>query len=283
MTTLARGSSTGDAADNATNHSTIGVIHQDWQRRVAHAFSRAAPRYASLASAQQALGERLWQRLPPCATNVLDLGCGPGHWTARLSRRYGITAIGLDLAPGMLIEARNRHTAQGQWICADANRLPLADGRLDVVFSNLALQWCRDPQTVFAELHRTLAPGGQALINTLGPGTLHEIDTAWSRPGRPAALLDFLDAETLVTAARKAGFRNHSVERHTARFHYPDLTTVMMSIKGVGAQLSLDNRSASLTRGDVARAARRFEALREAAGLPVSYRCLTLSLRKGKP
>jgi malonyl-CoA O-methyltransferase len=253
----------------------------DWQRRVAHAFSRAAPRYARLAAAQQAMGETLWTRLPPRAERVLDLGCGPGHWSARLAAHYGPASrvIGLDLAPGMLEVARAQPSQVGGWLCADAGSLPLPDASLDLVFSNLAIQWCLDLDAVLAELYRVLRPGGRALLNTLGPGTLAEVRHAWSRPAQPAALLDFRSRERHLAAARLAGFPAVQLEQQTERFHYPDLAAVMASIKGVGAQTARPD--ARLSRHDLARATRRFEALREPEGLPVSYCRLTLVLDKG--
>jgi malonyl-CoA O-methyltransferase len=45
----------------------------------------------------------------------------------------------------------------------DAERLPLAAGSVQMVFSNLALQWC-DPAKVFAEAARVLPPGGLLLF-----------------------------------------------------------------------------------------------------------------------
>ncbi len=136
-----------------------------WRRRVAHAFSRAAGDYRHLATAQQTMGETLWARLPARADVVLDLGCGPGHWSARLATRYGDDArvLGLDLAPGMLSEARRTHGEPVRWLCADAAALPLADASLDLVFSNLAIQWCPSLEDTLAELARVLRPGGRAL------------------------------------------------------------------------------------------------------------------------
>ena len=254
--------------------------YSDWHRRVAHAFSRAAPRYGELAQAQQTMGQALWQRLPDTATQILDLGCGPGHWAARLAQRYSAPGLpaqvfGLDLAPGMLARAQAEHGEGIGWLCGDAANLPLADQSLDLVFSNLAIQWCPDIDGVLTELRRVLRPDGRALINTLGPGTLSEVGWAWSRP---SALLNFLPASALEQSAHRAGFHDGALEQIEERFHYPDLSAVMASIKGVGAQLS---RSASpLTRRDVARAKERFEQIRNSQGLPVSYQRLTLELIK---
>lgn len=265
------------AAESVVSQPALHSADHDWRRRVARAFSRAASRYTELAGAQQAMGDSLWQRLPGHAASILDLGCGPGHWTARLSQRYGVTALGLDLAPGMLTHAYRRHGDRGRWLCADAAALPIADDRIELVFSNLAIQWCRDPAAVFAELYRVLAPSGRALINTLGPGTLAEIGHAWARPGRPARVERFVAAHTLRHAAQAVGFRVH-LESAAERFHYPDLAAVMASIKGVGAQVACDG--ARLTRRDIAQATQRYERLREPAGLPVTYQRLTLELIK---
>ncbi len=252
----------------------------EWRARVARAFSRAAPHYRERALAQQAMGETLLDRLPARADRVLDLGCGPGAMTADLARRYGdaCRVTGLDLAPGMLEEARRRHPMGIRWLVGDANALPLATASHDLVVSNLAIQWCPDLDAVMAELYRVLRPGGRALINTLGPGTLAEVHQAWSLPERPAALLGFRDAGAHRLAGHRAGFRGVTLEQRTERFHYPDLAAVMASIKGVGAQVA--RRGARLSRADVARAARCFEALRTPAGLPVSYRLLTLTLER---
>ena len=265
---------------NPLTAATPASTANDWRRRVAHAFSRAAPRYGELATAQQAMGQALWQRLPDTATQVLDLGCGPGHWTARLAQRYSATGLpaqvfGLDLAPGMLERARAEHGDRLGWLCGDAAHLPLADRSMDLVFSNLAIQWCPDLDTVLAELQRVLRPGGRALINTLGPGTLTEVGWAWSRPG---ALLDFPPASALEQSAHRAGFDSVVLEQVEERFHYADLAAVMASIKGVGAQLS--RPASALTRRDVARAKKRFEQIRDSQGLPVSYQRLTLELIK---
>lgn len=248
-----------------------------WRRQVARAFSRASDRYKQLALAQQKMGEALWEHLPAHARSVLDLGCGPGHWSRCLAEHYGTDCrvIGLDIAPGMLATARQSPSPRVHWLCADAADLPLADCRVDVAFSNLAIQWCPDLDAIMAELYRVLRPGGRAVINTLGPGTLQELAHAWSSGD---ALLPFPSRERHLASARLAGFGMVQCRAVSERFHYPDLRAVMASIKGVGAYAT--RRTVTLTRSDVARAEKRYEALREAAGLPVSYQRLCIVLDK---
>lgn len=244
----------------------------NWQARVAHAFSRAAPRYDVLATAQRQIGEMLWGSLPPHAFNVLDMGCGTGFWTQRLAERCPQARVtGLDIAPGMLEQARQRHGQNIRWQPGDAAGLPFGKQTFDLIFSNLTVQWCRDIGAVMTELYRVLTPGGQAHITTLLPGTLGEVAFAWQRP---EALLQTPDRASVERAIGKSGL---TITRQTAtveRFYYPDLQAVMASIKGVGAQLP--RSQSNLTRADIAAAQARFEQLRQPEGLPVSYHCLTL-------
>lgn len=248
----------------------------NWQTNVARAFSRAAPRYDALANAQRQIGETLWPALPCHAANILDLGCGTGYWTQRLAERFPQAHItGLDLAPGMLAHAQACYGDAIIWQQGDAAAQPFKNDSFDLVFSNLAIQWCRDINAVMGELERVLIPGGQAYITTLLPGTLAEVATTWQRP---EALLQTPDAQTVKHAVTQSGL---TLTQHTAeqrQFYYPDLNAVMASIKGVGAQVARPN--AQLTRRELAAAQARFETLRTPLGLPVSYHCFTLHLEK---
>ncbi|MCH4810736.1 malonyl-ACP O-methyltransferase BioC [Vreelandella neptunia] len=248
----------------------------NWQARVAHAFSRAAPSYDALASAQRQIGQRLWDSLPNSAYKVLDLGCGTGYWTQRLAERYPRTQVsGVDLAPGMLAQARQRYGESIHWQQGDAAAMPFGAHDFDLVFSNLAVQWCRDLGAVMHQLYRVLTLGGQAHITTLLPGTLEEIAYAWQRP---EALLQTPDRASVERAIGKSGLTIARQAATVERFYYPDLKAVMASIKGVGAQIA--RPQASLSRNDIVAAQSRFEQLRQPEGLPVSYHCLTLQLEK---
>lgn len=224
----------------------------NWQARVAHAFSRAAPRYDMLASAQRQIGQRLRDSLPDSAYKILDLGCGTGYWTQRLAERYPRAQVtGLDLAPGMLAKARQRYGDNIHWQQGDAAALPFDAHAFDLVFSNLAVQWCRDIGAVMHQLYRVLTPRGQVHITTLLPGTLEEIAFAWQRP---EALLQPPHRANVERAISKSGLTINQQTTTVERFYYPDLQAVMASIKGVGAQLPRPNTS--LTRADIAAAKR---------------------------
>jgi SAM-dependent methyltransferase len=96
---------------------------------------------------------------------VLDYGCGHGMAAVVLARRGG-RVTGFDLSPAYLAEARERARANGvaaDFVQADAERLPFADGRFDRVWGNAVLHHLDLPRAAH-ELHRILRPGGVAVF-----------------------------------------------------------------------------------------------------------------------
>ncbi len=90
---------------------------------------------------------------------LLDLGCGTGFLTANLggclekgtqSVPY-MTVIALDIALPMVQVTRTKlaDAPNVNYVCADAEQLPLAGQIVDGVFSNLALQWCVNLESGF--------------------------------------------------------------------------------------------------------------------------------------
>lgn len=129
------------------------------------AFEREAARYeAWYASARGRRADRaegglldwLLSRLPE-AHRILDLGCGTGHFTRRLAA-HGARVLALDRSPAMLCEAGARASGAAL-LLADAHRLPLADGAVDLVVAVTALEFLDDPRRALAEAVRVADRG----------------------------------------------------------------------------------------------------------------------------
>ena len=127
------------------------------KRQVRNAFSRSAVDYDQVAVLQREIGDRMLERLDYIKAQpavVLDAGSGTGHCSGGLLNRYkDAKVISLDFALPMLQKARK----QGRWLrrpgclCADIEQLPLANESVDMIFSNVAIQWCTDLQQTFAD------------------------------------------------------------------------------------------------------------------------------------
>lgn len=101
---------------------------------------------------------------------VLDLGCSAGIIASELAAQ-GARTVGIDIdAPG-LAKAQRDHGGAVQFLAADGERLPLADGSVDVVVFNHIYEHVVSPEPVVAEIRRVLAPHGCAYLglgNRLG-------------------------------------------------------------------------------------------------------------------
>lgn len=90
---------------------------------------------------------------------VYDLGCGAGNVTRMLAQRWpDAKVIGVDDSAEMLAQAAQEAggiTWQQQSIAEWKPEEPA-----DVIYSNAALHWLSDHQTLFPKLMDKLAPGG---------------------------------------------------------------------------------------------------------------------------
>lgn len=247
--------------------------------RVRTAFGRAAPAYAALARLQAEIEDQLLERifeLPLHSERILDVGAGTCRASALLRRRFArAEVIALDLALPMLQVGSKR---AGWWrpfrrVCADAQALPLADGSVDLVFSNLCLQWCEDLPGVFAEFRRVLRPGGWLLFSSFGPDTLIELRRSFAAADSEPHINSFLDLHDLGDALLAAGFKDPMLDVERMRVAYPDVQTLMRELKGIGAGNADRERRRGLTgRGRMQRVFDHYEALRgDDDSLPASY------------
>jgi 2-polyprenyl-3-methyl-5-hydroxy-6-metoxy-1,4-benzoquinol methylase len=86
---------------------------------------------------------------------VLDVGCGLGTLSAAAAAR-GADVTGVDLAEGMLAEARRRHPSI-EFVLGDAEALPFADGAFDVALGAFVVNHLPHPERAAAELARVAA------------------------------------------------------------------------------------------------------------------------------
>ena len=134
-----------------------------------------AKRYSETSQWQRERGLLLLETANPSASQtVLDLGCGTGELSAELARRVGPSGqvIAIDPDAARLEHARESlptglvnltfEQASGE----DLHRV--ADGSIDLVFSNYALHWMLDLPAVFDEVQRVLRPGGRFVTEFLG-------------------------------------------------------------------------------------------------------------------
>ena len=201
---------------------------------VARRFSGAARQYDEIANIQAQIATVALARLPDQPIdNALDIGCGTGRHTNCLSR-IATTIIGLDLAAGMLAQAQ-RHYPAIRFVQGDAEQLPWQSAAFDVVFSSMALQWCRCPQTALNEISRVLHPAGRAELAIMVEGSLAELRRASRAAGVSLHINDLFTASDWPNALRKTGLNYASHELVEYSDEFAGVFALLRSIKGVGA------------------------------------------------
>ena len=248
------------------------------RQRVRRSFERASASYDRAAVLQSDVRQRLLARLAyvKLAPEVIvDAGCGTGHASRELKRLFPrAVVLALDIAPGMLrIAGRQRGWLRRfERVCADAQRMPLADGSVELVYSNLMLQWCDDLDAVFAEFVRVLKPGGLLTFSTFGPDTLKELRAAWASVDAHTHVHRFIDMHDIGDALVRAGLSEPVLDVEPFTLTYEDAFALMRDLKAIGAHNASAGRATGLTgRGRIQAMSAAYERHRSAGRLPATY------------
>ncbi|MBT2442495.1 class I SAM-dependent methyltransferase [Streptomyces sp. ISL-36] len=118
-----------------------------------------------------AAAEAVLRLVPTGARTLLDVACGTGLVTERLTRE-GLRVYGADASYGMARKAARR--LPGRVALADARRLPLPDASVDAVSAVWLLHLVPFVDEVVAEAARVLRPGGVFVV-TVDKDAAHHV------------------------------------------------------------------------------------------------------------
>ncbi|MFL9709180.1 malonyl-ACP O-methyltransferase BioC [Methylobacillus sp. Pita1] len=250
--------------------------------RMRASFDRAAGSYDAAAILQREVRERMLQRLELVKITprvILDAGCGTGHASVALGKRYRDSqVISLDIAMGMLQQTLAHYPwtkrllgqKRPSALCADIEQLPLKDASLDLIWSNVAIQWCNDLDSAFTCMARVLRPEGLLMFSTFGPDTLKELRAASG--GDHVHVSRFIDMHDIGDALVRAGFSDPVLDVERFVLTYDDVLSVMRDLKAIGAHNAAAGRARGLLgRGFLNRLTEAYEQFRHEGKLPATY------------
>lgn len=252
------------------------------KRRVKASFDQSASRYDEVAVLQREVARRLIERLDYIRftpESILDIGCGTGGNSQDLMRVYPkARVISADLSTGMVEHARRHGSRWQRWrgrqsfLAADMEHLPLADASVDMVFSNLTVQWCQDLEQVFRECRRVLKPGGMLMYSTLGPDTLKELRHSWQQADGYVHVNAFMDMHDVGDAMIRARLAEPVMDVEHFTLTYREVNQLMRELKILGAH----NINAGRAHGLTGKAAyqsmcQAYEGYRRDGVLPLTY------------
>ena len=254
------------------------------KRALRRAFNRAASSYDTAAVLQREVCSRMLERLDYIKykpTRVLDAGCGTGWGTRQLAQRYASAhVVALDIAQGMLHAARDKSgwwrklfdSGKSSYACADVEALPLAASSMELVWSNLTVQWCNDLPATFIELQRVLKIEGLLMFSTFGPDTLKELRAAFDSVDGYNHINRFADMHDIGDMLVAAGFAEPVMDMEYITLTYHDVKAVMQDLRNIGAH----NVTAGRAQGMMGKKAwnavvKNYETMRRDGKLPATF------------
>lgn len=232
----------------ATRFGRRVVATQERRRLVRDTFAAVAPRYDLMNDLMSFGIHRFWKRrfAALCAARpherIVDLAGGTGD-IALLLAAGGARPFVVDPSPEMMAAGRRRAgAAELRWIAAEAERLPFADGSVDLATISFGIRNVTELGVALREIARVLKPGGRfaCLEFSRAHGLIRPGYDLWSRTVIPAlgaavagrieayrylieSIRAFPDQETFAQALRDAGlaevsYRNFSFGIAAAHF-----------------------------------------------------------------
>lgn len=161
--------------------------HDDPCEETVRTFDRFAARYADkyFGLTQYDVHYAGFAARLPTGSAVLDLACGPGNVSAFLARaRPDLSILGLDLAPNMIAQARNRVPGV-DFRVGDCRDLAGVDTRFQGAAFAFGLSYLddEDARRCFIALNRVLDDGAALLLATITGegGAVHETASGGER------------------------------------------------------------------------------------------------------
>jgi SAM-dependent methyltransferase len=183
---------------------------------------------------------------------ALDLGCHTGQLGAELR---GHPKIGRLMQCDVSTAMARGAVANGlPTFAADEEALPVAEGSLDLVISNLSLHWVNDLPGAFAQIRRALKPDGLFLCTLFGGETLRELRTALLEAEteiaggvtpRVSPFVDVRDAGNLLT---RAGFGLPVADADSVTVTYADMFKLMADLRAMAETNAVIERTRTPSR-----------------------------------
>lgn len=248
------------------------------QQRVRQAFDKAADSYDAAAVLQKEVCKRLLEKLDVVRLSpewILDAGTGTGEAVKPLQKKYKKAEIVLfDLSESMLKKAVKQGALfrKPHQVCGTIESLPFSDQSFDLLFSNLAMQWCNDLGATLTEFKRVLKPGSLLEFATFGPDTLKELRASWQKVDAAVHVNSFIDMHDIGDALLQAGFAEPVMESEVITVNYQEVDTLMQDLRDIGANVTADgHRQGLLTRNMLQQLREAYEVYRHNDVLPASY------------
>lgn len=247
-------------------------------------FSAAAETYDSAATVLSTVADDLMGMVslasPEC---ILDLGCGTGILTRRLSERFPqARVLGLDISRDMLQTAARNLAGRTavNWECADFHD-DIGHKAFDLIASSAAIHWATSLPHVFTRLHAAVRPNGQICLAVMLKNTLGELHAVRQQvaPGK-APLRRLPERDDMLRAASVSGLVCLDSLERTYVSEHPSAEALLQCLHAQGVTGGgVSHGRQLLTRSELMKLTAAYDsAYRTSSGVRATYHVGFLSL-----
>lgn len=163
----------------------------------------ALDRFSSPWLRNQHLARYRWASSLAKDRRVLDAACGTGYGSRLMAEAGALHVTSIDISPEAALAAR-RSGDFGflRFVRADATRLPLRDGAIDLYACFETIEHVEEDEALLREARRVLVPGGRFLCSTPNRDLLSPGLTIRDRPANPYHVREYSISEFRSLLAR---------------------------------------------------------------------------------
>ncbi len=229
------------------------------KNKIAQKFNKAAQTYDNAAIIQQEVANRLFERLEFIKLNpeiILDIGAATGYCTGLLQKKYPKSrVIGIDIADELL-KVATKKSSKIEYQCADMDELPFENNSVDIIFSNMTIQWSLDLEHTLREFNRVLKPNGLVFFSTLGVDTFKELREVSNNVN------NFPDMHNIGDLLLTNNFYDPVVDMEHITLTYSKFENLLKDLRQTGTNLSLNQNKNILTKTDYKKLINNYEKFR---------------------
>ena len=209
------------------------------KNRIKASFNRAATTYDQHAQLQWQQSLVLVNMVSSFIRNrcnkIVDLGCGTGNSTLAVKQNFSCESLyAIDIASALLQQAKHKLNHNNLYfIETDFDELPEELSDIDLIFSNMALQWSLDLKLTLTSLEKRLSKQGVLAFSLPLKDTFVEIDAAHRN--------QFQLSQTVQKILQSLNFELLQMEHKTIAKLFPSPLMALRSLKNVGANCIISN------------------------------------------
>lgn len=215
------------------------------QNTIIKNFDRIASNYIEAAIIQKKIAHILFKNYEFINNDsnkmlILDLGSGPGtflhfdnHVYDNLLNSFDI--INFDISFNMLAQNANNSIFK---LNADISNIPIINNSIDIIISNLAIQWFDNKKSIFESLRTILKRGGSIIISTLINNSFHELNNAYNKINVNRDILVLDKVHQYEKYCKEANLKIQKLLVWDEVVYFEKITDLFLHFKASGTKIS---------------------------------------------